>query len=359
VLDKVCETPSEILFLTGTIPNGYDDGRITASAWSSWLVHTLKNWVNKHVPSKLDFYVWEYQKRGVLHIHYAVHVSDASKRAYLTNRFHAEWVGILKKLSEGTGVDMLYSSVEGTSYDRTESVQAYAQEIYASSAKYLAKYASKSLDEPELPGNRILYPPARWWGASRPILKLLRETTVSIEKNFIRGATAYEMYDDVTALLYNTSDICHNYESKFGNAKVTVAYQTANLGLEQCQITLHSNLSAMSTQNSSITSAAQLMYLKAIAKRACFTPSQFSVQYTPYSATCLEKLFASSTLTICETLEIVNASQYLLWLKYRNRNSQPEWLGKAESRLTSILNWILAQRQSKPHKVTDYLTVLD
>jgi len=359
VLDGLMDGPSEAVFLTGTIPNGYDDGRITASAYSGWFVHSLKAWVNKYASSKHDFYVWEYQRRGSLHLHYCVWVQCPIARRKVIERFHEEWVRLLLRITVATGVDLCYSSPNGTSKDNTAYIQAYAQEVRLSVAKYLSKYCGKEAASMARDKQRNLYPPSRWWGASRPLLQELKRRTCETNLVTIGMRDAYRVYDDVSAVLYNTSEEAYNWEDKSGRSRVTVAYQTAKIGKEQCQILMNNPSHQTESQGNLPKSELMTTSLRAIHKRAGLTQEAFYNHYTPYSATLVSKLQACESLTIIEYMELANGTLYLLWSRYRNRNGKPSWYPRAEAKINNHLTWVMNERDIKRISSMMPLTDLD
>lgn len=358
-LDKMVGHPSEVVFLTGTIPNGYDDGRITASAYSSWLLHSLKAWVNKYAKSKLDFYVWEYQRRGSLHLHYCVWVPCPIARGKILRRFRDEWLKLLLRLSEATGVDMCYSSPNGSSKDKTECIQAYAQEVRSSCTAYLAKYCSKSVEVARNMGGRVCLPPTRWWGCSRPLLAALRRGTVHHELTTMSRRHAQVKYEDVSTLLHSTSDVCHSYNDKVGRASITVAYQTAITGLNQCQMLMEDTKMSTQSRNGQTTSASVITSLRAIIRTSGLAPVNYAQGYTPYSEKALNELNNSESPSIIAVMEVLVATQYLLWSMYRNRNNKPVWLGRAEKRMQHSLGWIQTRRLEKNPSILLPLHSLD
>lgn len=193
VMDSVCADPSEAVFLTGTIPSVEPAAWAAIATYSSWVVHRLKAWVNKFVPGKLDFYVWEWQARGALHIHYCCHIPNPEARGRVLRGFHDRWVGWLRVVGEMAGVRMFVGRGGVDRENSTEVVQAYAVEVEKSVGGYLSKYLGKGTSNSKPPGADFFYP-VRWWGVSRPLLAEVRERTVEGE---LRGsgrndATVYE-----------------------------------------------------------------------------------------------------------------------------------------------------------------------
>jgi hypothetical protein len=346
-LDQMVGHPSEIVFLTGTIPNGYDDGRLMASAYSSWIVRSLKHWTQKFIEDNHDFYVWEYQKRGVLHLHMAIWVKDAVAREGVLAGFQMAWYRILDKLSKATGVDMLYSSDRVNLREDPSKLQAYAQEVYASATQYLAKYTSKQMGDYGWTEGKGLYPPVRWWGCSRPLLCSLRERTSHSELIIPTLRRAEGIHGDISSMLDNLSDVCHTYKDKVNVAKVTVAYNTATIGIQLCHNILRTMSIPPTSRPSLITSSDVISSLKAIIRTARITEQDFLTLYSPYAQTCHQELYTSDTPTIIAVMEMLNATAFILWSRWHNRPARPAWYGRAVARIESNLNWILYRRGGK------------
>lgn len=176
-LEKAGYQPSDTLFLTGTIPGSTDEAFRAMAEWSSWAVHRLKALVNHHCPSKLDFYVWEWQKRGALHLHYAVVSKDERAKSWILEHFKEWWKDILDEIGKRSGVDMWARAGGGSWADDKSVLQAYAQRVRKGVGQYLAKYCSK--DSGKTP--RDAYHPVRWWGISRALTRLIEEQTEELE----------------------------------------------------------------------------------------------------------------------------------------------------------------------------------
>lgn len=190
---------SEILFITLTVPGSALGVFEAVARYSARLVHGFKAWVNKRVPSKLDFYVWEYQKRGALHLHYAVHVPNPADRQYIWQHTRAQWCRQLIRLGDEIGVDFFARSNGETWRNRLEVVRARAEEVRKSLSRYLSKYLSKSVkDSTQIAGG--IFRPSRFYGISRPLHQLINEQTT--EKEFDLGdgfRYAINVFEDVAA----------------------------------------------------------------------------------------------------------------------------------------------------------------
>lgn len=227
VVDRITSDPSECLFLTGTLPGSTPEAYKAMADYAPYLVNSLKAWIAKRVPDKKDFYVWELQERGALHLHYCLVVPEPTVRAYIKDHFKAEWNRLLDSVGRASGVDM-FRRFDGSTWAETPEVtQAYAQEVTKSVAAYLSKYCSKYSTKYTSSNSHngvLKYFPKRWWGCSRPLLKLLREMTtrtvrVGYGVNHLRS-----IYESLTAELESFSIKGFRYGDKVGEGLNHVYY---------------------------------------------------------------------------------------------------------------------------------------
>ena len=359
MLDRVAGSPNEVVLLTGTIPNGYDDGRITTSAYSSYIVHTLKDWVNKRVPGKHDMYVWEYQQRGALHLHYAVWIPNPQIRKYIIEGFHNRWCGILHSVYQKTGVDLLAGDGGYTDKDRWQYVQARGEEIYHAIGAYLSKYLGKDAGRLPPPTSKVLYPPCRWWGCSRPLTKATAEATIEQEAYTISQREGLTLYQDIDTLLSGHSEISHSYPSKVGFAFTTAAYKTTNIGLQSCQALMASKNSRLKQNTSQSREAQTYMLLRGLAQRYSISVALCYAHYTPYASLALEGLFSGRLLSIIETMQVVDALVSLLLWKYHKTSYRPSGYGRDLGMLTGLKETLYRRMEETQSLITAPLSSLD
>lgn len=221
--------PSECLFLTGTLPGSTEDSFRAIACYSAYLVNGLKAWISNYIPSKLDFYVWEYQRRGALHLHYCIHAPDTIAREFILKNFKAWWVGILHKIGEKSNCDLFKRNSSYSHRSDESKVRARAEVCRKSPARYLAKYLTKSIHPKR--GNARFFTPSRWFGVSRPLTAITKSLTKVSE--IIVGS-----YHDVVAKLQDVGHICdtsesvtYRYRHSYGVGKTYVCYpnsQTEN-----------------------------------------------------------------------------------------------------------------------------------
>lgn len=208
------------LFLTGTLAGSTVPAMEALARWSGWVVDRLKSWMSKYAQNRHEFYVWELQKRGALHLHYFVALDELSQGVPILERFHSEWRKLLLRVSEMSGVDVFERAEGGTWKDDETKPKTDAQRVTHSVCQYMAKYCSKGSGA-NIP---VSFCPSRWWGASRPLLGLLRSLTSVAESVFPNINSARKKLEEMLDYIESKCDIVHSYSSLCKLFKVTVGY---------------------------------------------------------------------------------------------------------------------------------------
>ncbi len=218
---------SECLFLTVTLPGSTREAMEAIACYSGKAVKMLHDWIGNHISSKLSMYTWELQKRGALHLHYVVHCPDGERGEWIIKNLKEQWIRILDAIALASSVD-IYRKHKGFSWvTNKEMVRVDAQWCEKSVAAYLSKYVSKAAKNNYTMNKRTLCP-SRWYGVSRPLLKLLREMSFKVTLDSLRSSDAFAMYEDCLSLLQSFSEKCYEYEHKVGNGKTVVSYSLTN-----------------------------------------------------------------------------------------------------------------------------------
>ena len=221
-LEKSISDPSECLFLTATLPGSTEASFKAIAEWSGYVVNSLKSWIANHITAKLDFYVWEYQKRGALHLHYCVHAQDEDARNHIQRGFKDWWIQILHRVGEKTLTDLFRKNHKYTHLSDTSKVRAVAEICRKSPARYLAKYLSKSTSK--LKGRARFFTPSRWWGTSRPLKKLLDDLTQTIE--IIEGSYfgCIKKMQEIRSAFESCEGRFHAIPHKYGLGETLIIY---------------------------------------------------------------------------------------------------------------------------------------
>lgn len=163
------------VFLTFTLPTQSAIAAQVISEWSGWLVKNVRQWVRDKMQCKHAVVgVWEWQKRGALHLHLAVAGESVVALGVLVREARRMWSSLLVTLTRRTGVN-LFSAL---SHDARGSVlswrpagpaiQVDAEFIKKSLARYLSKYTSKVK---QVGARAALFFPSRWWTCDRETLR--------------------------------------------------------------------------------------------------------------------------------------------------------------------------------------------
>lgn len=159
-----------------TLPGSGHQAFQCLANWSGWLCDRLLREVRRNTQTSHWFYVWERQKRGALHMHFAIAASDINDAKKAAQKLEYDWFELLLELEAKTGVELFRKNPGVTWRDRPEKWQSHVAPISKSCAAYFSKYASKSTNSASGTNNK--YFPARWWGSSRAIkrgIELRRE----------------------------------------------------------------------------------------------------------------------------------------------------------------------------------------
>jgi hypothetical protein len=217
----------ELVFLTGTVPGSRRGIYDALAKWSSWSVKAVKTWLsNAGVVDNYSMYVWEFQKRGALHIHYLVWVPDGNLRKKIMEEWREKWAQILDSVGEKEGIDMWQQS-NGRSWKHHRAIlQAPAQVVIKSVGSYLSKYLSKNAPNP---GKRIDVDseplcPVRWWGVSRPLLKRLGELSNEFIIEGIEFHQVRRIWARIGEEFQSLASAHYEYCDRIGWSKVLVCF---------------------------------------------------------------------------------------------------------------------------------------
>lgn len=174
------------IVLTGTLPGSTNESNEVLARYSAYIVNRLNQHCRRAVAGELwCFYVWEWQKRGALHIHYCVASNSRDSLSRLCAGFRDFWFGLLLQLSEESGVDIFRRATGGSWRHQKNKLQADAQFVQKSVAAYFAKYAGKNYHSEvshHLKSRKLTrFVPSRWAGWSRPISRAMKQCRWNFE----------------------------------------------------------------------------------------------------------------------------------------------------------------------------------
>lgn len=162
------------LTLAGDTPEAFD----ALARYSGYAVNRLFQPIRRMgLYDSHWFFVWEYQKRGALHLHIALSNPDKDKSRLCGDRIIAKWIEVLRDIQEKSGIDMFVRR-DYKSYAKEEDYQNLNQEMRKSAGGYFSKYAGKAERSEENSYVRKfskMYPPSRFWGSSQSLKNLCKE----------------------------------------------------------------------------------------------------------------------------------------------------------------------------------------
>lgn len=166
IVDKVCGLNA--WEITCTLPGGTTDAIRTLAENTGWLMNELTQ-IIRRAKCKYWFYVWEFQRRGALHLHLLI--ADPEKNIQsLAQKLESRWWQILESLSERNQVDLFARRIGGSWRGVPSKWQSHVAPIQKSVAAYFSKYASKESKPSSATSYRMkLFFPSRWWGCSTEI----------------------------------------------------------------------------------------------------------------------------------------------------------------------------------------------
>lgn len=166
------------VFLTLTLPATSDDAYRTMAEYSAYIVERVTQWLRDKMGDVLYAWVWEWQKRGALHLHLVAGCANDTVRGAVVLNWWRFCHDLLSQVSARSGVDLFENRETRINHKNSDNCQFDAQEITKSAARYLAKYLGKRSSK--MPGVSW-YCPARWWRCSNKALieiKARRKTIV-------------------------------------------------------------------------------------------------------------------------------------------------------------------------------------
>jgi hypothetical protein len=158
------EFGTKVVFGTLTLPGSTTQARQSLSLWSGKLIELLSHWLRSKSTTARFVWVWEFQKSGALHLHFALGDNDILKLRFFERKFRTYVHKLFATLSRLSGVDMFARATGGTWRGDAGVLRSRIETIRKSVKRYMAKYLTKAEGE----GQNFGYP-SRWWGMSAPL----------------------------------------------------------------------------------------------------------------------------------------------------------------------------------------------
>ena len=174
ILDR--DYKDNIYLVTMTLPS---DGRKQfelLARYSGYVIDRLQR-LFRNIPGLQYYYVWEFQKRGALHLHYAVAHSNPDTAFKAARIMRTQFYKVLRDIGSEHNIDMFASRTAsgGTWANKPKQWQWSIDKITKSVTGYLSKYLSKGSM-----GFTEAFYPARWWGCCTSLRQKVKACKIEI-----------------------------------------------------------------------------------------------------------------------------------------------------------------------------------
>lgn len=154
-------------FFTLTLPADGDEAKQALARYSAVIVARIKQWLRDVANIQATAWVWEWQKRGALHLHIVAASEKQEDMAEAILQWRGYCGAMLERLSIQTGVDFFWNAVRKRWNIDWRTWQFDATLVGKSAARYISKYISKNVASEWKEG---WYHPSRWWAVSKFVL---------------------------------------------------------------------------------------------------------------------------------------------------------------------------------------------
>lgn len=170
ILDKC--SPGNSIFFTATLPGDTDEAKEMLSILSGVVANRFTQWIRDNFPGREWLYVWEWQKRGALHLHMCIASRSPQEAAIIGWNLRRVWLCILADIEDSTGVHM-FRNKEGVDHRGGKLSHACrADTLSTGAACYVAKYTTKGFAAGKGASNHY---PGRWYAVSASLRRLIRQ----------------------------------------------------------------------------------------------------------------------------------------------------------------------------------------
>lgn len=207
VVARMSPSPECSTFVTLTLPGDTDAGIKELAGYSGYLCNRLTQVLRRQSKEAWWFYSWELQQRGALHLHFVVWHECPEESLRLGGLLRDKWVDCIKDI--GSHPDShIADTRDGKRCWLPDSWQNDVVSVNKCVASYISKYVSKGSDGSNGKGRGFGvgkgYPPKRWWGMSRSLLREVKRLRVNVRLENMSRDVAYDAWT-----------ICNNWIERF------------------------------------------------------------------------------------------------------------------------------------------------
>lgn len=198
-LDILCNgDPTKARVITLTLAGDTPEAKNAIACYSGYAINRLFQVVRRDYPDCNNwFFVWEYQKRGALHLHIAIYHDDKEISKQIGDRLVEAWHNTLIDIGLKADCCMFTSKKKDRCTIRSLH-QNVNQEMKKSCGGYFSKYASKGENGTERAKMEVwakIYSPSRFWGSSQSIKNVVKENSFSFNIEMLNGSEAMEVFE--------------------------------------------------------------------------------------------------------------------------------------------------------------------
>jgi hypothetical protein len=198
-IDRISADPALTRAITLTLPADHVEAFRAIAAYSGYVINRLFQPIRRnHAKECHWFFVWEYQKRGALHLHIALYHPCATTGKILGDECIYQWLKILSDIEKKAQTDM-FCQKDMVSYTPREKYQNQNQPMRRSLGAYFSKYAGKT--ESKNSKHCIEYPVSRFWGSSYSVKELIKQQSYDYTLAADDEATIQEMSEKIVSML--------------------------------------------------------------------------------------------------------------------------------------------------------------
>lgn len=194
-IDQITAQPRFTHEVTLTLPANHSLAFAALASQSGYIINRLFQPIRRKYGSLcLWFFVWEYQKRGALHLHIAVYHPDECEGLWICTQLIEHWHKLLIDISERCDTDMFLSKHSDRATLR-QFHQHHCQPMKRSLGAYFSKYAGKK--ESKQAWYCQKYPVSRFWGCCQPLKEIIKTLSFTLEINMENSDFIQEVVDKV------------------------------------------------------------------------------------------------------------------------------------------------------------------
>lgn len=200
------------VFLTGTLPGSTPEALQALAAHSAWVVQALHQWVRDVAPGSELVGVWEYQRRGALHVHLCVLTPAVAVAQRILHAWKERWLLILDSVSSRSQTDLYQRARGGTWAADKGRVRTDAQFVRKSAAAYLGKYLSKGARKRQA---ATCYPPSRWCFVSRTLRDRHKAQILTTQVSNLDPLSLISLFERIGALMSEATAKTFSYSNPY------------------------------------------------------------------------------------------------------------------------------------------------